>query len=59
MSGHRTRRRRGSPRGKAWGFHNLRPASSTNKTKSATQNGSQDNNGTSSAPTSSNASSGS
>jgi len=26
MSGHRTRRRRGHPKGKAWGFHGLKPA---------------------------------
>jgi hypothetical protein len=36
MSGHRTRRRRGHPKGKAWGFHGLRPAAkSTSSTASA------------------------
>jgi hypothetical protein len=29
MSGHRTRRRRGHPKGKAYGFHGLRPATNT------------------------------
>jgi hypothetical protein len=37
MSGHRTRRRRGHPKGKAWGFHGLRPAT---KSDSDTQDGS-------------------
>ena len=59
MSAHRRRRRRGSPRGKAWGFHGLKPASSTQKTKSASTQGSNQDNGTSSTPTSSNASNGS
>jgi hypothetical protein len=34
----RRRRRRGHPKGKAWGFHGLRPASTTT-TKSSTQSG--------------------
>ena len=52
MAGHRTRRRRGHPRGKAWGFNGLRPASSHSSTKSSTQ-GQDDGSGTSSTPTSS------
>jgi len=36
MSGHRTRRRRGHPKGKAYGFHGLRPAT---KSSSDTQSG--------------------
>jgi hypothetical protein len=36
MSGHRTRRRRGHPKGKAYGFNNLRPAQ---KSSSSTQSG--------------------
>ena len=39
MSGHKTRRRRGHPKGKAYGFHGLRPASSQQSTKSSTQTG--------------------
>jgi hypothetical protein len=35
MSGTRRRRRRGHPKGKAWGFHGLRPAAKSN-TSSAT-----------------------
>lgn len=35
MAGKRTRRRRGHPHGKAFGFNGLRPASSTQKTKSS------------------------
>jgi hypothetical protein len=35
MSGHKTRRRRGHPKGKAYGFHGLRPASSKQSTKSS------------------------
>ena len=36
MAGKRTRRRRGNPKGKAYGFHNLRPAAkSTSSTKAA------------------------
>ena len=30
MSGHRTRRRRGHPKGKAYGFHGLQPAAKSN-----------------------------
>lgn len=37
MSGHRTRRRRGHPKGKALGFRGLQPAA---KTQSNTQEGS-------------------
>ena len=48
MAGKRTRRRRGHPRGKAYGFHGLRPASSTQKTKSST---SGQTSGTTSTPT--------
>lgn len=51
MSGHKTRRRRGHPKGKAYGFHGLRPASSQQSTKSSDQSGSDTNN-TSSTPTS-------
>ena len=39
MAGKRTRRRRGHPHGKAYGFHGLRPASSGQKTKSSTSSG--------------------
>lgn len=49
MSGHKTRRRRGHPKGKAYGFHGLRPASSKQSTKSSTQTGS---NSSASTPTS-------
>jgi hypothetical protein len=37
MSGHRTRRRRGHPKGKAYGFRGLQPAQ---KSTSSTQSGS-------------------
>lgn len=50
MSGTRRRRRRGHPKGKAYGFHGLRPASSTQSTKSS-DTGSGDTN-SSSTPTS-------
>ena len=49
MSGHKTRRRRGHPKGKAYGFHGLRPASSKQSTKSSTQTGGDTN--SSSTPT--------
>ena len=51
MAGKRTRRRRGHPRGKAYGFHGLKPASTTT-TKSDSGTGTQTS-GTSSTPTSS------
>ena len=57
MAGKRTRRRRGHPRGKAYGFNGLRPASTTQTTKSDSGTGTQTS-GTSSTPTS-NTSSGS
>lgn len=50
MAGKRTRRRRGHPHGKAYGFNGVRPASSTQKTKS--DSGTQQDSGTSSTPTS-------
>jgi hypothetical protein len=60
MAGKRTRRRRGHPRGKAYGFHGLRPASTQQSTKSSDTGGTggSQTSGTSSSSTS-NTSSGS
>jgi hypothetical protein len=52
MAGTHRRRRRGHPRGKAYGFHGLRPASTQQSTKSSTSTGTQTSN-TSSGSTSS------
>jgi len=35
MSGHRTRRRRGHPKGKAYGFNGLRPATKSDSSTDA------------------------
>ena len=53
MAGKHTRRRRGHPRGKAYGFHGLRPASTKQSTKSSDTGGSGGSQtSTNSAPTS-------
>lgn len=41
MAGTHRRRRRGHPRGKAYGFRGLRPASTQQSTKSSTSTGTQ------------------
>jgi hypothetical protein len=56
MSGHRTRRRRGHPKGKAYGFRGLQPAQ---KSTSSTQSGSTASQSTPSQSTPSSPSSGS
>ena len=53
MSGHRTRRRRGHPKGKAFGFRSLQPAA-----KSDTSTDSGGSNASSSTPSQSSPSSG-
>jgi hypothetical protein len=58
MAGNHRRRRRGHPRGKAYGFHSLRPASTQQSTKSSTSTGGTQTSATSSGSTS-NTSSGS
>ena len=53
MAGTHRRRRRGHPRGKAYGFHGLRPASTQQTTKSSTSTGGTQQSNTSSGSTSS------
>jgi hypothetical protein len=52
MAGKHTRRRRGHPRGKAYGFHGLRPASTQQTTKSDSGTGGTQTSSTSSSSTS-------
>ena len=59
MAGKRTRRRRGHPRGNAYGFNGLRPASTQQSTKSDSGTGESPTSGTSSSSTSSSSTSGS
>jgi hypothetical protein len=51
--GKHSRRRRGHPRGKAYGFNGLRPASTTQSTKSDSGTGDSQSSSTSSSSTSS------
>ncbi len=53
MAGKRTRSRRGNPRGKAYGFHGVRPAQKSAKSAKSESGASQSNSVTASAPSAS------